>query len=67
MISAVQFIYYFVHDILNFTLLNKMDKNFVKDTNIFSIDVAVEEIVNILEDKAALKNITVRTNYTGFD
>jgi hypothetical protein len=67
MISAVKFIDYFVHDILDFTLLNKMDKNFVKDMNIFSIDMAVEEIVNILEDKAALKNITVRKNYTGFD
>jgi hypothetical protein len=67
MISAVKFIDYFVHDILDFTLLNKKDKNFMKEMNIFSIDVAVEEIVNILEDKAALKNITVSTIYTGFD
>ena len=67
MISTVKFIDYFVHDILDFTLLNKKDKNFVKDINTFCIKVAVAEIVNILEDKAAFKNITVRTIYTGFD
>jgi hypothetical protein len=59
MISAVKFIDFFVHDILDYTLLNKKDKNFAKDLNLFNIQVAVEEIVNILEDKAALKNIRV--------
>jgi len=57
MISAVKFIDYFVHDILDYTLLNKKDRNFVKDISIFSIRVAVAEIVSILEDKATMKNI----------
>jgi hypothetical protein len=61
MISAVKFIDYFVHDILDYTLLNKKDRNFVKDVNIFSIRVAVAEIVSILEDKANMKNIKVLT------
>jgi signal transduction histidine kinase len=67
MISAVKFIDYFVHDLLDFTLLNKKDKNFMKEFNVFSIKVAVGEIVNILEDKAALKNINLQILYSGFE
>jgi hypothetical protein len=59
MISAVKFIDYFVHDILDFTLLNKKDKNFMKDFTVFSIKIAVAEIVNVLEDKATFKNIKI--------
>ena len=57
MISAVKFIDFFVHDILDYTLLNKKDKNFVKDTSIFEIQIAIAEIVNILEDKAKMENM----------
>jgi signal transduction histidine kinase len=39
----------------------------VKDVRKFCIKSAVEEIVNIYEDKAAFKNITVQTLFSGFD
>jgi hypothetical protein len=67
MISAVKFIDIFVHDILDYTLLNKKNKNFVKNMSTFNIKLAVEEIVNVWEDKATLKNNKVRTVYSGFD
>jgi hypothetical protein len=34
---------------------------------LFNIKVAVEEIINILEDKAALKNIKIEKLYEGFE
>ena len=67
MISAVKFIDFFVHDILDYTLLNKKDRNFVKDCSIFNIQTATMEILSILEDKAKMKSIKVRTVYEGFE
>ena len=67
MISAVKFIDFFVHDILDYTLLNKEDRNFIKDLCIFDINIAIAEIVSILEDKASMKNITVETILHGFE
>lgn len=67
MISDVKFIDCFVDNILDFTLLNNKDQYFVKDVRKFCIKSAVEEIVNIFEDKAAFKNITVQTLFSGFD
>ena len=66
MISAVKFIDFFVHDILDYTLLNKKDRNFTKDCNIFNIKIAVMEILSILEDKARMKTIKINTVYEGF-
>ena len=59
MTSASKFIDFFVHDILDYTLLNKESKNFMKDKKVFNITEAVEEITDILEDKMSLKNIKV--------
>ena len=45
--SAAKFIDYFVHDILDYSMLNKESNNFVKDTKICRTDEAVQEIIDI--------------------
>ena len=55
MSSACTFIDFFVHDILDYTILNKDSKNFIKDCKNFSITRAIHEICHILEDKISLK------------
>jgi hypothetical protein len=37
MTSATKFIDFFVHDILDYTILNKDSKNFTKNIDIFNI------------------------------
>ena len=54
--SSAKFIDYFVHDILDYTLLNKEEKNFTKDISLFNIREAVAEIIGIQEDKSKMKN-----------
>ena len=66
MSSACKFIDFFVHDILDYTLLNKESKNFMKDMKIFEAKAAVREITEILEDKYNLKKITLETKLVGF-
>ena len=59
--SAAKFIGYFVHDILDYTIINKDEKIFTKALSVFDIRDAINEIVKIQEDKASMKNIRVRT------
>lgn len=59
MSSACKFIDFFVHDILDYTLLNKDGKNFMKDKKVFDIKSAIREIMEILEDKSRLKNLNI--------
>ena len=55
MASATNFIDFFVHDILDYTILNKDEKNFKKNISIFNIKSAVYEILDTLHDKVAMK------------
>lgn len=55
--SATKFIDYFVHDILDFSVLNQNSKNFTKTNSVFNIKKAVEEIFEMLTDKIKLKSI----------
>ena len=57
MTSSSNFIDFFVHDILDYTILNKDDKNFSKDLSIFNMEVALNQILEIQEDKIELKQI----------
>ena len=57
--SATKIIDFFVHDILDYTILNKDDQNFTKNFTIFNIKTAISEIIEALEDKVKLKNISV--------
>ena len=49
--STSKFIDYFVHDMLDYTILNKEDKNFTKTIDKFDIRSAINEIIEIQEDK----------------
>ena len=72
MVSATKFIDFFVHDILDYTMLNKeKDKGekgtgFSKNVSVFNIKEAVTEIVDTLADKADLKEIDVAVKMHGF-
>ena len=52
MASATKFIDFFVHDILDYTILNKDESNFNKNITIFNVSQAVNEIIDTLHDKA---------------
>lgn len=67
MLNASKFIDFFVHDILDYTILNKDETNFKKKINLFCIKDAVEEIIETEHDKANMKNIRVDTKFYGFD
>ena len=66
MASATKFIDFFVHDILDYTILNKDSKNFTKNITIFNIKKAVDEIVGTLNDKASMKKIIIDIKLIGF-
>ena len=64
--SATKFIDFFVHDILDYTLLNKDDKNFTKNITIFNLKHAVSEIMQCMNDKVVLRNLAVEVKFFGF-
>ena len=66
MSSAAKFIDYFVHDILDYTILNKEEKNFAKDTTSMDIRATINEIVEIQRDKAKIKDIDIQIRYKNF-
>lgn len=66
MYSAVKFIDYFVHDILDYTLLNQEEKNFTKNLAVFDVQEAINEVIGFQEDKASLKSIQIKTLLVGF-
>ena len=45
MLSATKFIDFFVHDILDYTLLSREEANFSRNIDVFDIEKAVAEIV----------------------
>ena len=65
--QSVKFIDYFVHDILDFSILRKHDEKFTKDVKIFDIREAIKEIMEIQEDKVDMKGITVNSIFKCFD
>lgn len=67
MSSAAKFIDYFVHDILDYTILNKEEKNFAKDLKLEDIRGTIEEIVEIQGDKAKIKDIDVQVKFKNFE
>lgn len=66
MASATKFIDFFVHDILDYTVINQDSENFTKNINVFNMSNAVDEIIECMADKVSMKNITIRTNLVGF-
>ena len=66
MSSAAKFIDYFVHDILDYTILNKEEKNFTKDLKLMDIRRTINEIIEIQGDKALIKEIDIQIKYKNF-
>ena len=66
MTSSANIIDFFVHDILDYTILTNDDKNFIKDLSVFDIRDAVNQILVIIEDKAIMKKISMKTKFRGF-
>lgn len=64
MTSSAKFIDYFVHDILDYTVLTNDSHNFIKNNTIFDIREAIQEMFQILEDKVAMKGIIVNFNFS---
>jgi hypothetical protein len=62
-VNASNFIDFFVHDILDYTMLNKESTNFTKNISAFDIRDSVTQIIEIQEDKAEMKNISVKVRY----
>ena len=67
MVSSTKFIDFFVHDILDYTILNKDSKNFTKNITVFNIKYAVDEIVDSLNDKIKIKRLSIETIMIGFE
>ena len=57
--SATLFIDFFVHDILDYTLLNEKEENFIANNTLFNICTSIDEIKEILIDKIRMKSINV--------
>jgi hypothetical protein len=66
-VSASKFIDYFVHDMLDYTILNKNEKNFMKTIESFDIRNTIDEIIEIQEDKIQMKEIEIVLNLQGFE
>jgi signal transduction histidine kinase len=48
---------FFVHDILDYSVLNKKESTFHIHNEVFDIEEAVQHIIQLQEDKAKIKNI----------
>ena len=67
MASSTKFIDFFVHDILDYTMLNKNESKFDKHITIFNVKDSVNEIIETLDDKTQMKDIEIDTKYVGFE
>ena len=65
--SSAKFIDYFVHDMLDYTILTNKSQNFIKDISPFDLEECIQEIHEILEDKLKMKNIKLEVKLIGFD
>ena len=66
MASATKFIDFFIHDILDYTILNEGSKNFTKNLHVFNVKHAINEIIDTMADKVKMKDISVNVKTIGF-
>ena len=67
MVSATKFIDFFVHDILDYTLLNNKENNFTKNITVFDIKNSIQDVIDTLLDKCVMKEINIETKLIGFE
>ena len=59
MFNAANHIDHYVHDILDYTILSDNQKQLSKEITIFEVQQAIEETIEIQQDKIKMKNIDV--------
>ena len=59
MVSATKFLDFFVHDMLDYTILNKDEKNFTKNIGVANVKVVLNELLEMMNDKVQMKNISI--------
>ena len=67
MASATKFIDFFIHDILDYTILNEGSKNFTKNISVFNVKHAINEIMDTMSDKVKMKDLKVSIQMIGFN
>jgi len=55
-----------VHDILDYTLLNEKEENFMANNTLFNIKTGIKEISEILKDKVKMKSIHLDVKFDDF-
>jgi signal transduction histidine kinase len=61
MMTAGKFIDYFIHDVLDYSVLNNESNNFIKVMECFEIREVIKIVIQMIEDKTKMKNIEIRT------
>ncbi len=56
-----------MHDILDYSSLNKGKLHLEKNIEIFDVKQAVNEIIDIQHDKCVIKQIDLKTQFHGFN
>lgn len=64
--NSANLIDYFVHDMLDYTILSNNVENFMKDNQYFDIVECINQIYEMLEDKINLKSINLEILIIGF-
>jgi len=64
--NSANLIDYFVHDMLDYTILSNNVENFMKDNQNFDIEECIAQIHEMLEDKIKLKSIVLEIKIIGF-
>ena len=64
--TATKFIDFFIHDMLDYTILSEGTQNFTKNISVFNINDAVNEIIDIMADKVNMKELNVSVQMLGF-
>ena len=57
---------FFVHDMLDYAILRKKKQNFRKNIQVFDIKESVQQVIEILRDKAEMKEIEMTSHFVGF-
>ena len=64
--TAGQYIDFFIHDLLDYSVLIKPSENFRKINTVFDIREAIYGIIEIQDDQARMKNLKILTQFKGF-
>ena len=62
MYSSSKFVDYFVHDMLDYTILSNDKKNFIQQKSDFSLNDSIDQIIEIMNDKIEMKSIKLSTD-----